>query len=105
MKMNKKVILRLIRNIIIALLSAGWIVPTIQFLIIFLRGILSSYEELPPELSYLQSVGSDFFYMFALSFFIIAAIWLAAVIIFWTIVAAGRLWPIRPKEDKEKQNK
>jgi hypothetical protein len=43
--------------------------------------------------------------MLALSFFLIAAIWLAVVIIFWTIVAANKLWPIKPKEDKKEELK
>ena len=99
--MNKKVIPRLARNIIIAILSVGWIIPTIQFLIIFLQWQIYLDEELPSDFSHLRKVGNDFFFRVSLIFFMIAAIWLAVVIIFWTIVAANKLWPIRGKQDRQ----
>ena len=102
MQMNKKVVLRLTRNVIIAILSVGWIAPTIAFLIVFLHWQISLKEEFPSHLSHIEEIGNDFFFMSSMSFLVVAAIWLAVVIIFWTLVAANKLWPIKPKEDKKR---
>jgi hypothetical protein len=94
--MNKRFVLRLIRNCIIAGVSAVWILPlfaSIHALLHFFwlleadRG--NGQYPLPP------------FSMVVLSqwFLVIAEILLLVALFFWGFIAANKLWPIKRKQD------
>lgn len=104
MRTNKKVILRLARNILISLLSAGWIVPLIWTQLVFYTWI---YEPTPPNYNpEIAEHVSDFGFRLNMMFFLLTAFWLAAVVVFWAFVAANKLWPTKLKlkpTDEQKQ--
>ena len=102
--MNKKSNFRLARNILVALFSAGWLIPAIVFLEIFLKGLTFPNKPLPPEFSYIHEVEKDGFLLLCSDSFITTAIWLALVIIFWTFVAANRIWPIKGNRSEQKKS-
>ena len=85
--------LRLIRDIVFALLSAGWVYP-------LLAGIISVCNSLMflenNEQRQLYPNGPPFSYAeLAKVFFVIAAIWIGVVIAFWSFIAARHLFSCR----------
>lgn len=98
--------LRLVRNVLVAIFSAAYILP------------LSISADL--TLSYLEQLGgkqtgtiTDLFssealeelltFALAKGFFNFACICLAVITVFWAFVIANKLWPIRvkPKDEQE----
>ena len=100
MNQRQKIILRLIRNIIIALASAVWIIPftlSISFALIFLR----IQEEILFDKEY--EVWSFSYMEFSKNAFDLMVILLVVTVICWAFVAANKLWPIKgnPKDEQQ----
>ncbi|MCK4887895.1 MAG: hypothetical protein KAS96_10955 [Planctomycetes bacterium] len=89
---KKNVFLRLIRNIIIAILSIGWISPMKIGIDNFLLWMYRSHQS-----DYLESVDSGFVIQLSGYFFYIGLLWLGIVIAFWIFIIANKLWP--PKKE------
>jgi len=85
--------LRIIRNVIIAILSAGWILP-----------LLVAVECLHGSMLYFAESDYETFREFAkfdhslLGAYILskwALIWLGVVIAFWSFLGISKIWPIK----------
>ncbi|MHC4747819.1 MAG: hypothetical protein ACYS18_10990 [Planctomycetota bacterium] len=96
------IVLKAVRNVLIALFSFGWVIPLssgiygIFFCFSFLFEAIRTEAdgELQNEMAVAIASGSGL-----INF---GMLWLAIVIGFWALVAANKLWPIRkiPKPDQ-----
>jgi hypothetical protein len=97
---NKKLIkigmLKLTRNILIGILSVGWVVPIRGGIKGLALWLYSSHQP-----NYHESGDSGFNLQMSTGLLNIGLIWLALVIGFWAFVLANKLWPIRGKKSEE----
>ena len=100
MNQKLKIIMRLSRNILIALISAVWVWPfwvSAEFLFRYMQWLEERFVD--PS-----SIMDEYPFWISISPFTIsslylrvAGIWLMVVIFFWAFVAANKLWPIKGK--------
>lgn len=89
---KKRDFLRLIRNVIIVILSIGWIIPLKIGIREFLQWMYRSHQS-----DYLESIDCGFYIQLSGGFINIGLLWLAIVLAFWFFVIANKLWP--PKKE------
>ncbi len=91
------------RNIIIALASAVWLIPfyiSAEFALTFLE----IQEKFLIEKEYGNGACSFSYMEISIGFFIIMAILLAVTVISWAFVAANKLWPIKGNSKDEQKS-
>jgi len=98
--------LRLVRNVLIAVFSAAFVLPfyVSANLILSDLGQLDQKTDSIEELltgTYLDSLG----FKMAEMFFDLAIILLTATTMFWAFVLANKLWPIKGRSKDEQNNK
>jgi len=90
---------RLMRNILIALLSVGWLVPFQASMHSLTTWLFHSHQS-----DYQNSVDCGFNLDMSFFFFQTASIWFGIVVAFWAFVAANKLWPIKGTKNKKMKN-
>ena len=106
MKPKLLISLRLVRNVLIAVFSAAFVLPfyVSANLILSDLGQLDQKTDSIEELltgTYLDSLG----FKMAEMFFDLAIILLTATTMFWAFVLANKLWPIKGRSKDEQNNK
>jgi len=91
--MTRKQSFKLIRNLLIAIASVGWLVPLLACLDAFYHWL---YYSTGPDYRY--ALEGDFDLRLSFCFFEVAVVWFGIVTAFWTFVAANKLWPIIREE-------
>ena len=82
-----------LRNILLALFSAGWLLPlSISNYVLLEWFYYSRYAE-DDAIFHLEIA-------FSQGLFNVAAFWLGLVIIFWSFMATNKLWPPKGKKAK-----
>jgi len=88
---------RVIKNLLIALISVGWVVPLQGFVNEFFAWLYNSRQ-----IDYKDSIDCGFNLELGFFFFQVTSIWLSIVLVFWAFVAANKLWPIKKEDEKRK---
>ena len=92
---KRAVIVRLSRNIFVAILSTGWIIPIwagIHKLLLWM------YHAHQPD--YHKEIDSGFHIQFSNGLINIGLLWLGIILIFWVFVLTNKFWPIKGEKDK-----
>ena len=107
MNLKLKIIMRLSRNILIALISAVWLLPFWISAKYFLDNMawleqnkLTVEETLSENYPFWASISP---FSISLLFVEIGVILLGVAIVFWAFVAANKLWPIKAKPKGEQK--
>lgn len=101
---NMIVLLRVIRNISIAIISAGWFWAfSVSFIALLSFLKMCETELAKPD----WPNGFPFSYVELAKWLLeIAMCWGTVVIFLWSLIAANKLWPVKPGViDKKKQGK
>lgn len=106
MKPKLLISLRLVRNVLIAVFSAAFILPfyiSANLILSYLGDLDQKTDSIAELLSgtFLDSV----FFKMAEIFFDLAIILLAATTMFWAFVLANKFWPIKGRSKDEPNNK
>ena len=96
--MSKVIVgVRTIRNVIVTIVSVGWLIPIHGFLNELLGWFYDSHQ-----VDYKKTVDCGFRIELSLFFLSIAMVWLGVVIAFWIFVVANKFWPIKQQKGKLK---
>ena len=99
MNEKRKIIMRLSRNILIALISALWIFP-FTLCVCFVLNFLQIQETILFDKLYPN--GWSFSYIkISESALTLVSVLLAITVVFWAFLAANKLWPIKGKPKAE----
>jgi len=90
--MKNNVVLRLIRNLVIVILSIGWVEPLRIGIKAFLSWMYHSHQP-----GYLEEIDCGLAIDISKGFISLGLVWLGIVIAFWIFVLANKLWPIKNK--------
>ena len=97
------VVLKAVRNVLIALFSFGWVIPLRDGISLLFRYIHILSDMYPEDDLALMIKEASLYAGFSRGQLKFCVLWLAIVIGFWAFVAANKLWPIRkiPKPEEK----